>query len=217
LYPITIMDFEISMFEPMLEFLPTRPKTWVKRYTAGVYYHWVIMTFFARAFITRWRRIIMGKQPLRWENTIPLVHLLLLMSVAPSVWVGIKGWTTMHLACSWVLLLIGINAAHHHPDIFHDGDDARTDPDFGLCQLDAVRDRPGNWTTNVFLVMMTFGNHSLHHLFPTVCHSKLPYLQDVYAQHLKEYGEKFPAMTQWELYLGCLRQLARTEARKKKL
>lgn len=33
------------------------------------------------------------------------------------VWVGI-----LH-ASSFFFTLIGLNAAHHHPDIFHDGDD----------------------------------------------------------------------------------------------
>lgn len=37
--------------------------------------------------------------------------------------------------------VLGFNAAHHHPEIFHDGDAARVDRDWGLAQIDTVRDR----------------------------------------------------------------------------
>ena len=47
----------------------------------------------------------------------------------------------MHTSFNYVFFIIGLTAAHHHPDIFHDGDRMRDDPDWGLCQLDAVRDR----------------------------------------------------------------------------
>lgn len=50
-------------------------------------------------------------------------------------------WLVMHCACSVWFSFIGLTAAHHHPDIYHEGDAMRDNPDWGLCQLDAVRDR----------------------------------------------------------------------------
>lgn len=50
-------------------------------------------------------------------------------------------WLVMHCACSLWFSFVGLTAAHHHPDIYHEGDAMRDNPDWGLCQLDAVRDR----------------------------------------------------------------------------
>jgi fatty acid desaturase len=49
--------------------------------------------------------------------------------------------------------------------------------DWGLHQLDCVRDTKKS--PSLFFVVATFGNHALHHLFPTVDHSKLDVLYPV--------------------------------------
>ena len=53
------------------------------------------------------------------------------------------------------------------------GDTPRQDTDWGLHQLDTVRDIEKPWLP---LVLVTFGDHLLHHLFPAVDHSRLPAL-----------------------------------------
>lgn len=50
-------------------------------------------------------------------------------------------WFVLHLACSSWFTGVGLVVAHHHPEIYHEGDAMREDRDWGLCQLDAVRDR----------------------------------------------------------------------------
>ena len=40
---------------------------------------------------------------------------------------------------------------------------------------------------NLFLVAISFGDHGLHHLFPTVDHSKLPYLHEVFWKTVDEF------------------------------
>ncbi|CAG7727030.1 unnamed protein product [Allacma fusca] len=215
LFPNTVMDAEISMFEPVLEFLPKKDKSLFQRYGVILITHWIFISTLFKALYYRWKKICTGQQQLRPENILNLVQLLLLIVLGQSFWGGFKAWMIMHAASSYLLLLIGLNAAHHHPDIFHDGDEARKDPDFGLCQLDAVRDRAGETHKNFLVIMITFGDHSLHHLFPTVCHSKLPHLKGVFEETLQEFSEQFPALTQWELYRGCLKQLARTEPKRK--
>ena len=54
-------------------------------------------------------------------------------------------------------------------NIFYEGDKPRTDPDWGLHQLDTVRDLDKPFLP---VVLTTFGDHLLHHLFPAVDHSK---------------------------------------------
>lgn len=77
--------------------------------------------------------------------------------------------------------------------------------------MDATRDRVETVFQNLFLVLITFGHHTLHHLFPTVCHSKLPLLEGVFIETLKEFEEEWIKFPHWELYLGLYKQLARTE------
>jgi hypothetical protein len=104
-----------------------------------------------------------------------------------------------------------MNAAHHHPACFHDGDETRPDPDFGLCQLDAVRERSGEVHKNLFVVLTTFGDHSLHHLFPSVCHSKLPNLEAVFKETLKEFmPEPYAPLPYIDFFIGAHQQMIRT-------
>ena len=114
-------------------------------------------------------------------------------------------WITMQVMSSCWLVLLGTFAAHHHPDIYRAGDAARgnflfhkmdrslcrmnennlllfTDNpglDWGVYQLDATRDIEGK-SDFYWLKVSTFGDHQLHHLFPTIDHSKLPFLCPIF-------------------------------------
>lgn len=88
---------------------------------------------------------------------------------------------------------------------------------FRIGQLDSTRDKAEGIFQNVFLALVTFGRHPLHHLFPTVCHSKLEYLKPVFEETLKEFQLDYPGMSQKDFYFGYYQQLARTEIRKRNL
>nr|XP_050863869.1 cytochrome b5-related protein isoform X2 [Vespula vulgaris] len=108
---------------------------------------------------------------------------------------------------------IGFNAAHHHPNIFHDGDIYRENLDWGLLELDAVRER--EIIDDVPLLVLTnFGSHGLHHLLPAVDHSYLPLTMPAFLQTCKEFGISTKRWTQWELLKGQFKQLARVECKK---
>lgn len=109
----------------------------------------------------------------------------------------------MYCACSFSFLHISLAAGHHHPDIWHAGDvvpETQSEPvpgcdpsadqgtvDWGLFQLISVGRRP-QIDRSVALACMTFGLHQLHHLFPTVDHSKLPLLEGVLRDTCREFG-----------------------------
>ncbi|CAG7727031.1 unnamed protein product [Allacma fusca] len=212
LYTNTVMDIEISNLEPAFEFLP-KEKTFLKRYAPGVYAHLFYIVSFFLDLIKRGRAIANGTQQLRPENLIVFIQLAVWMLIAPSVPTGIYSWLFIHAVASYWFMLVAVGgSAHHHPSCFHDGDEARNEADFGLCQLDAIRDRSDDLHQTLFVILTTFGAHSLHHLFPTVCHSKLHHLQEVYEQTLKEFNEEFHPVSQFELFLGMHKQLARVEA-----
>ena len=71
------------------------------------------------------------------------------------------------MTCSfWFIFFSGL-AAHHDNEVWHDGDIPYPSNDFGICQLEAVKDRI-EIKGNLFLNLTNFGDHGLHHLFPTV-------------------------------------------------
>ena len=82
-----------------------------------------------------------------------------------------------------------------------------------LCQMDAIRDRGGKLDNTLFIILTTFGAHTLHHLFPTVCHSKLHHLNKVYEETLAEFNDGYEKVTQFDLFVGFHKQIARTEPR----
>lgn len=88
---------------------------------------------------------------------------------------------------------------------------------FSLCQVDATKDKADDFSENLFVNLTTFGDHPMHHLFPAICHSKLPYIKPIVIDTLKEFGVDFNGerIAQLELFAGLHRQYARTEANEK--
>lgn len=80
-----------------------------------------------------------------------------------------------------------------------------------LCQLDAIQERSDAWQKNLFVTLVTFGEHSLHHLFPTICISKMKYIKPIYLETLKEFNEELPTLTQLECFTAFYKQIQRTE------
>nr|CAD7439931.1 unnamed protein product [Timema bartmani] len=205
-YPNTLLDLEISMFEPVIKWLPTKKSlgykiiSWI--YSPIVY----SFVFFSQA-------VIRGHvNHLQWRDAAPLVLPALMMGFGRTgVLDTLLMWAWIILVGSFLLGAIGFNAGHHHPGVFHDGDAPRKDRDWGLGQLDAVKDR--KWiSANILLVLTNFGNHALHHLFPTVDHDKLYDLKGVFKQTCKEFGVDFELAGVWECISGQFRQLARDKA-----
>ncbi len=80
-----------------------------------------------------------------------------------------------------------------------------------LCQLDAVRERSDGIYDHLFFNLTRYGDHSLHHLFPTVCHSKLPYLRPALLETLGKFKETLLTFPEWQLFVGTFQQLQRTQ------
>lgn len=57
-----------------------------------------------------------------FRDFVPFLLPLSMSLLAPKILVAFKMWLIMLLISSAVFGMIGFNAAHHHPDIFHDGD-----------------------------------------------------------------------------------------------
>lgn len=81
--------------------------------------------------------------------------------------------------------------------------------DWGVYQIDAVMDRK-DITGSHFLVLTNFGDHALHHLFPTIDHGLLEHLYPTFLKVCAQFGVEWKLTSQIELVKGQIRQLAKT-------
>ena len=117
-----------------------------------------------------------------------------------------------HLSTGYTFLLQSMNAAHHHTSIFHDNGSRKFEGkvDFGWFQLQATKDRKET-VKKWWLSPLVFGDHQLHHLFPTIDAGRLPELYPIFEKTVKEFGYeestvKFSAM-EMAGKSGIIRQL----------
>lgn len=86
----------------------------------------------------------------------------------------------------------------------------RDDRDWGLFTLDATRDRV-EVQGSLFLILTTFGDHTLHHLFPAIDHAHLHGLYPILESTCKEFGIDYKLTTTWDLITGQYKQLLRNK------
>jgi fatty acid desaturase len=226
LYTNTIIDFELSALEPFLDYRVYQPKSfWYRSQLAFPFLLMISPIVLFPEVIKRVISIMNGQQKFRPENLLPFSQLLLLVLTVPSTassgwWMAFTLWLTMQSACNFCFMVIGLTTAHHHKDMYHVGDGQfRYGLDWGLAQLDATGDSKdvSGW---MLTELSMFGNHVLHHLFPTLDHGLLDLLRPVLIDTCNEF--MLPESLSWspsiynhkELIIGTLQQLARTQPRK---
>lgn len=121
-----------------------------------------------------------------------------------------------HLIILWVVILniggfmyslFAFNNGHHGPEIVHEGDEF-DNLDFGVYQIMTIVDRK-EIGDNLFRVLAYFGLHCLHHLFPTLDHSVLPHLQDVFKTTCEEFSVRSEETTILKAMIDQFKQLDR--------
>lgn len=162
-------------------------------------------------FFFRAVRSVFAKNELFWHDIIPFSLPLLMLIVSPSSPVEIVWkWLRIIGTSSFIFGLIGLNASHHTPEISHDGDALRKDLDWGLYQLDTIIDR-GDIKSSHFMAVTHFGEHALHHLFPTLDHGMLPQLYPVFYKTLEEFKGEMREISFLDHIIGQSQQLLRTQ------
>lgn len=136
--------------------------------------------------------------------------------------------------------IVAVHVGHHHPNVLHDGDAIRyvrllsccfvcssnqskslssilfiffhnsKSYDWGLYTIDTIMDRMA-FRNNSFLALANFGDHVLHHLFPTFDHGILPQLYDILFETLVEFEAESEGYPWYEVIKGQFLQLARVE------
>jgi len=82
------------------------------------------------------------------------------------------------------------------------------DIDWGIHQMDTSEER-NEITDNIFVSMVTFSDHTLHHLFPSLDHSLIPFLQDTYLDTCEEFGLDRKSKPFSSIVRGQFKQLVR--------
>jgi len=118
-------------------------------------------------------------------------------------------WLFIIAVSSFIYRNIAINTGHHSPEIIHEGDAIRS-MDFGMFQMGATVDRIEGSKTQ-FLILTMFGEHTLHHLFPTLDHGLLPLLHEVFLQTCNEFDVEMRSFHWHHLFVGQYKQLARVQ------
>jgi fatty acid desaturase len=119
-------------------------------------------------------------------------------------------WLVITLIASFCYSAIAINAGHHGFAIAHEGDELKS-LDFGIFQMGATIDR-FEADTNIVMSLTHFGNHTLHHLFPSLDHALLPQLRPILLETCKEFDTELRRWTLLHAAIEQFHQLSRTEA-----
>lgn len=73
-----------------------------------------------------------------------------------------------------------------------------------MHSLEAVMDRT-DITGSLFKVMTFFGDHALHHMFPTLDHAILEHLYPVFLEHCQKFRANFRMTSSLDLFVGQLK------------
>lgn len=110
---------------------------------------------------------------------------------------------------SFLYSLMAVNAGHHGYSIVHEGDEFKS-LDFGIYQMAATVDRKeANYSVPVSITH--FGDHTLHHLFPSLDHALLPQLREILYETCKEFDLELRKWTLLHAAVEQFKQLARTK------
>lgn len=119
-------------------------------------------------------------------------------------------WTWIMIVGAFVYSLVSLSTGHHDPRNVHEGDEFKS-LDYGLYQMATTMERKGV-NANLFISLTYFGDHLMHHLFPSLDHALLPQLHDVLFETLKEFHEEYRECSFLGAIIGQFRQLGRSEA-----
>ncbi|XP_052895555.1 cytochrome b5-related protein-like [Anopheles moucheti] len=215
LYPNSVLDMEISSFEPFLCYLPWADlKNSFQRYGSWFYGPFIYGSIFLSEYLKRlMESFSQGKNRFHLDDIVPFVIPAFLCAINPDrIQVILQMWLFVVLMASFFFGLIGLSAGHHHPKALHSGDLFPNDIDFGLYQMATIVERRGV-EGSLLKVITTFGDHYLHHLFPTLDHAILPQLNGVFLATCHEFDVGKRCSSWFSQYLAQNLQLARVHAK----
>ncbi|XP_055547319.1 cytochrome b5-related protein-like isoform X2 [Wyeomyia smithii] len=209
-YPNSIQDLELLFFEPFLCWFVHPKKSLLQRFGSWFLEPIVYAVLLSDGLIKRIVETCTTENNTFFvEDMIPLVLPIFLYSTcSQSLTTVLIIWTIILIVASFLFGFIGLSAAHHHPAIVHSGDLLPSEIDFGVYQLAATADSSDKKVCQ-FQVLTGFGDHCLHHLFPTMDHGMLAQLYPTFLETCAEFELEYQEFSWWQMFVGQYRQLAR--------
>ncbi|KAJ8733394.1 hypothetical protein PYW08_001692 [Mythimna loreyi] len=208
LYTNTLMDVEISAFEPIVFWNP-RKKPFYAYFAFLIeifFYPFIGIISFLKRHVSLFVRTDFYSRHYRWHDSIAFLLPLFMYIVSGTTFFhAVYMWLWIVCTTSLITFAIGTSAAHHHPDIFKDGDQLKnTTVDWGMHELEAVMDRT-DINSSLFTSMTFFGDHALHHLFPTLDNVTLRHFYPVFLKRCEQFRANFRLTSSLDLFIGQLR------------
>ncbi|KAF5308055.1 hypothetical protein FQR65_LT06430 [Abscondita terminalis] len=210
LFPNSRFDLQLTCVFPMLNLYPEK-KSFVIKYLIRLTAMMSVFPFILHMFgldsiiemVCYKRNYVSGLLPL----TLPTAMFCFSNS---SLFSTVLMWQLILILSSTVFGIIAYTTTHIHPNLFTEGDARRSEElDWGINQLDTVYDRK-EIVGNYFMSLVSFGDHALHHFFPTLDQKYLIHLYPVLQETLKEFNIKNINMTtSADLFLGFYKQAGR--------
>ncbi|XP_034829646.1 cytochrome b5-related protein-like [Maniola hyperantus] len=211
LHTNTANDLELSMFLPFLQYLPKPDKPmWAQM---GAFFYPVIFAFTSLGFMVKHFADIFtnsNNKRFTWDSMIPflLPVWMWLLSGVSLAWVYTV-WLATMMVSSIFFVGFGLTAGHHAHSNFFEGDIPRDESlDWGIHQMDTVIERLENMEDH-FKSITRFGDHALHHLFPTLDHAELKYLYPTLLEHCEKFDTQLRMTTFYNALISHSKQLIR--------
>lgn len=80
-----------------------------------------------------------------------------------------------------------------------------------MHQIEALLDRKDVNKTTFAYVLTLFGDHALHHMFPTLDHGILWHLHPIFIEMCEKFQANYQVSTLFKLVLGQIKETMRTE------
>ncbi|XP_075972014.1 cytochrome b5-related protein-like [Anticarsia gemmatalis] len=213
LFTNTAQDVEYTILEPYLRFFPYKDKTIWNQMAA--FYYPVIFAF--ALFVITIQEVVLSMMKhegkyLSWRNLIAFtLPTWMYLTGGLSLTSTIAVWLLTLIPGSFFFLIFGLTAGHRSHINFLEGDIPRAENlDWGLHQLDTIVERI-DYAGKHFKSLTRFGDHALHHLFPTLDHAELKYLYPILFEHCEKFESQLKTHTFYEALISMSKQLARKE------
>lgn len=126
LFPNSLFDLEIILFEPYFCWIPNPMKTFTQRHLAWLYSPIVYGLLFLDQIIKRIVFSITRKNRFENSDAIPLIVPLAMMLFGSANPINVfLTWMQIIIVSSFTFCLIGLNAGHKSSDLVQDGDKMR--------------------------------------------------------------------------------------------
>ncbi|XP_050667625.1 cytochrome b5-related protein-like [Leptidea sinapis] len=214
LFANTLMDLEVSGFEPIVFWNPRKEQPFYAKYSVvleQILFPFMFIMNFLKRFSRNFTHPGFFTQHYRWHDGLGfLLPVWMYITGGATFYDTLTMWLWINCSASFVFFTIASNAAHHHPNIFKDGDEVSdVNPDWGMHEVEAVMDRR-DINGSHFRVMTFFGHHALHHLFPILDHAVLEHLYPLFLENCEKYRANFRTTSQFDMIIGQIQMTLKT-------